>query len=87
MDTNTYIPILILSVVSLLASLAFFIRKIKRCKSGCCEVQTLTPQQSIQRENEPEPQKNSASHNDLSNLTPISIRIQMANSDTEQTVV
>ena len=84
MDTNTYIPILILSVVSLLASLAFFIRKIKRCKSGCCEVQTLTPQQSIQREDEI---KNSALQHDLPNLTPISIRIQMANSDTEQTTV
>jgi len=84
MDTNTYVPILILSVVSLLASLAFFIRKIKRCKSGCCEVQTLTPQQSIQREDEI---KNSESTRDLPNLTPISIRIQMANSDTEQTTV
>lgn len=84
MDANTYIPILILSVVSLLASLAFFIRKIKRCKSGCCEVQTLTPQQSIQREDEI---KNSTSQHDLPNLTPISIRIQMANSDTEQTTV
>lgn len=48
---ETYIPILIISCVSLIASLAFFIRKIKKCRSGCCEITTsVTRDNSVNHE-------------------------------------
>lgn len=43
---DTYIPILIISCVSLIASFAFFIKKIKKCRSGCCEVTTSTTREN-----------------------------------------
>lgn len=86
---DTYIPILIISCVSLIASFAFFIKKIKKCRSGCCEVTTSTT-----RENSLESNRNEQIHDVVSalalsrvaNVSPFTVRVDKLEDNSSTTV-
>lgn len=86
---DTYIPILIISCVSLIASFAFFIKKIKKCRSGCCEVTTSTT-----REHSLEVNRNEQIHDVVSalalsraaNVSPFTVRVDKLEDNSSTTV-